>query len=515
MSLLKAGIEVSLMRQNRFVLLMMVFLVSSVLFVTVLPATAQAPEGPEEVEFQISSPLDPNLVYGVAAKQVLRSHDRGYSWELVSALPSAVTVLRPANHEQTLVYAGTESSGVFRSLDGGESWQAVNVGLGLLPGTLLEVTALELDPEDDGLLYAATGYWLGSTEMHFSPADVAISVDFGSTWLSLGQPPISGSPITALTPQLDQPLAVVATTTDGSSQPFAADAARLVDLLEGSEVQPAQRIAAAKALGRLGDASTIPALMAALESEDLRLAAQAAESLGALGAEEAVPALRALLLAENPTVPSAVAEALAAIATPEAMAALMDALGGETMASSRHAAMSSLEAMGSSAVASLLAAASSRDPGTQRDAVELLGWIGDPAAQGELLVALESEHEDVRAQAAWALGELGDPAAGQALAAAISRDPSSEVKLQAQHALARLGGPEAPLPMDAIQPSLPEPEPAVVSEPAGEGQRTNMPTWLDSLLPMLRWIVLAVALVLAVFLPWYQNNREERRHRHN
>jgi HEAT repeat protein len=503
------------MRQNRFTLLMMVLLVGSLLLTGALPAGAQAPAWPEEIEFRISSPLDPNLEFGVAAKQVLRSQDGGQTWELASALPSAVTVLRPANHEETLLYAGTESSGVFRSFDGGESWQAISMGLGLLPGTILEITALDLDPKDDGLLYAATGYWLGSTEMHFSPADVAVSMDFGSTWLSLGQPPISGSRVTALSPLSDQPLAVVATTVDGTDQPFSPDTTRLVSLLEDSEAAVAQQIAAAQALGRLGDPSATPALIAALQSSDLRLVAQAAKSLGTLQAAEAVPTLRALLMAEEPTVPSALAEALAAIATPEAMVALMDALGEEATASSRHAAMGSLEAMGSLAVPSLMAAASSRDPSTQRDAVELLGWIGDPAAQGRLLTALESEHEEVRAQAAWALGELGDPAASRALAAVVSEDPSSDVRLQAQHALAHLAGPEAPLTTDAIQPSLPEPEPAVVVEPVSEGQRTAMPTWLDSLLPMLRWIVLGIALILAAFLPWYQTTREERRHRHN
>jgi HEAT repeat protein len=500
------------MRQKRITLLI-ALLASLLLLAAALPAGAQEPAWSEAVDFQISSPLEPGLVYGVAAKQVLRSHDGGKSWEIASALPSAVTVLRPANHEQTLLYAGTESSGVFRSFDGGERWQAVNMGLGLLPGTILEISALNLDPEDDGLLYVATGYWLGSTQMHFSPADVAVSMDFGSTWLSLGQLPISGSRITALTPLLDQPLAVLATMADGTSQSFAADATHLVSLLEDSEVLLTQRIAAAQALGRLGDPLVTPVLVAALESGDLRLVAQAAQSLGALRAEEAVPTLRALLLAEEPTVPSAVAEALAAIGTPEAMAVLVHALGGETMASSRHAAMSSLEAMDSAAVPVLVAAARGRNPGIQRDAVELLGWIGDPAAQEELLAALQSEHADVRAQAAWALGELGDPAASQALAAIVSEDPSSEVKLQAQHALARLGGPEMPLTVD-VEPQLPQPELAVDLSPGSEGQGSNMPTRLDSLLPMLRWVLLAAALVLAAFLPWYQNNREERRQHH-
>lgn len=32
------------------------------------------------------------------------------------------------------------------------------------PGVILGVSALGLDPQDDSLLYAATGYWLGTSD---------------------------------------------------------------------------------------------------------------------------------------------------------------------------------------------------------------------------------------------------------------------------------------------------------------------------------------------------------------
>src|SRR5215510_4187617 len=49
------------------------------------------------------------------------------------------------------VYAASSTSGVFKSIDGGESWSAVNSGL-----TTLSVNSLAIDPQDSSTVYAAT-----------------------------------------------------------------------------------------------------------------------------------------------------------------------------------------------------------------------------------------------------------------------------------------------------------------------------------------------------------------------
>ena len=49
------------------------------------------------------------------------------------------------------LYAGTNGSGVFRTVDGGTSWEAVNVGL-----TSLRVFALAVDPARLTMLIAGT-----------------------------------------------------------------------------------------------------------------------------------------------------------------------------------------------------------------------------------------------------------------------------------------------------------------------------------------------------------------------
>jgi photosystem II stability/assembly factor-like uncharacterized protein len=60
----------------------------------------------------------------------------------------------PRNSE--VVYAGTDGSGVYRSADGGESWQVMSEGLGNLV-----VETLAIDSTLCPTLYAATkdGVW--------------------------------------------------------------------------------------------------------------------------------------------------------------------------------------------------------------------------------------------------------------------------------------------------------------------------------------------------------------------
>lgn len=51
----------------------------------------------------------------------------------------------------TTLYAGNVCSGVFKSLDGGDSWSAVNTGL-----TDTAVSALAINPATPAILYAGT-----------------------------------------------------------------------------------------------------------------------------------------------------------------------------------------------------------------------------------------------------------------------------------------------------------------------------------------------------------------------
>src|SRR2546430_5114528 len=69
----------------------------------------------------------------------------------------------------TSLYAGTTSAGVFKSIDGGTHWRAVNAGLGAT-----SVRALAIDPQTPTALYAA--FWGGG---------VFKSTDGGANWSNI------------------------------------------------------------------------------------------------------------------------------------------------------------------------------------------------------------------------------------------------------------------------------------------------------------------------------------------
>lgn len=471
---------------------------------------------PEGAQWVMASPVDPNLLFSAVDAVVYRSEDGGQTWAAGAVLPSRVTALVTGNHSRDLLYVGTESGGALRSFDLGQSWQPVNEGLGRLPGTVLGVSAMAVDPEQDSIVYAATGYWLGTSQVRFSPAAVVFSTDGGAHWLPLAQWPLTRPAVTALAAQPDT-LAVMATLADGSQSTYSADVAALVSLLGSEETPATRRAAAAHALGLLGDKAAAPALTAALQSGDAAIASRAAEALGALRAAEAVPMLAALLMDPQAVAPSAAADALATIGTPEAMQALLAALDNDELSPARYGAMAALERLGSAAVPGLLEVLAGGAPTVRGTAAELLGWIGDPAAVDDLVAALQNGSADVRSQAAWALGEIADPAAWHALASAAQNDASAAVRLYAAQALSRLPQPAAGAvaqPKAAEEPASAASSPAPAVSENGE-TATVRATGLSRWLPILRYAVLILVLALAAFLPWYQSMRENHRHRPN
>jgi hypothetical protein len=103
--------------------------------------------------------IDPNMpttVYATARTQgVFRSSDGGHSWQGINTGLTNLTMGRSApviidpTNPRTL-YVGSEGvGGVFKSLDGGDHWFAVNSGL-----DELSVSGLAMDPWNPAVLYA-------------------------------------------------------------------------------------------------------------------------------------------------------------------------------------------------------------------------------------------------------------------------------------------------------------------------------------------------------------------------
>lgn len=511
------------MRSMRFTVI--VGLMVALSLATTLGATAALGQGanpPAGAEIVAWSPATPAHGLAAAGATIYRTTDGGATWQEAGQLPNPVRSLTLTAGQDGIALAGAAASGIYRSFDDGASWQAVNDGVGLMPGVIVEVNALGADPQDPNIIYAATGYQLGSTTVRFTPTALLVSVDAGTTWLPLATLPLNSPRFVSLTTAPGQPLTVLATAADGAEAVYSADSAALTALLAAPEASAGQRVAAARALGLLGDVSAAPALMTALQSGDLALTNAAASSLGALRVEAAVPALTSLLAQPEHASTSVVADALAAIGTPDALAPLHQALESAEMTPTRHAAMAALERLGSAAVPGLLAMTTAENAVAQRNAVEMLGWIADPAAVDGLTAALHAANADVRSQAAWALGEtlagVAQPgetelAAQQALADAAFSDLSPDVRIHATQALGRL--PQLATAAAAASDGA-DTAPTTGYAPVSQRAGLRLPGWLTEAAPALGWLVLGLALAAIAVLPWYQNLRDHRKtRRHN
>jgi HEAT repeat protein len=453
--------------------------------------------------------VDLSLVGGhlfAATPTVLfHTEDRGATWTKTAPLPERVTAI-VAIDPQT-VYAGTATSGVYKSSDAGRTWQPAWEGLGLAAGQMVRVTALRADPSEPGLLYAAVDHVVGSTHVYTSAAGTFVTLDGGGSWQPLAGPTFpEAKQALGLVVVPGKPLYAQAVTA-GGLQAYAPDVMRILAALESDDPKarasaarqlglarpvgvwhellaalddpdPAVSLAAADALGRIDDPAPVPGLLLAIEhpSEPVRLGA--ARALGMMGVDAAVEPLRAMLLRGEGLEVSIAGEALGRIGGPAATDALLAALADPQPTGRWHAAMAALEGMGEPAVAPLVTMLNSQDAHARRNVVQALGWIGSTSATEALVHALKKDgDETVRGQAAWALGEIGDPAARRALERAQLRDPALEVQTAAEWALSRV---------------------PVQSEAASRWAARWAPT-LSRLQPV-RWLLLALSLAGATWL---------------
>jgi len=186
------------------------------------------------------------------------------------------------------------------------------------------------------------------------------------------------------------------------------DVPTLTRALTSGEKSP-ERIAAAKALGKLGDPRAVDPLGMALADESKGVHAAAANALAKIGGSRAIELLAAALRWEWNSDAPIDADALRKIGNPAVeslIAALDEGKGGRCCA--------------------------------RRPAAQALGWIGDPRAVESLVAALRDEDSFVRIAAAEALAAIGDPRAVEPLAAAL-KDKNSMVSQAVASALITVG----------------------------------------------------------------------------
>ena len=125
------------------------------------------------------SSSDPSVIFaGTSPSALFRSTDGGESWEqlpvdMAEECPNVrvprVTALEVDPANSNVVWAGVEVDGVRRSLDGGDSWTRINGGLN--------------DPDIHGMTVSVGG---STTVFTSTPGEVFASTDTGESWQGLG-----------------------------------------------------------------------------------------------------------------------------------------------------------------------------------------------------------------------------------------------------------------------------------------------------------------------------------------
>ncbi len=129
----------------------------------------------------VSDPTHPATLYAGTGLGVYRSDDAGTTWRAANAgLPAfrvqtiAIDPTSPSTlYAGTLTPDGVQSVGIFKSTDGGASWVDINVGLfdpltGIGP---LDVWSLAIDPRNPNTILAGSRF-----------SEIFKSVDGGQTW---------------------------------------------------------------------------------------------------------------------------------------------------------------------------------------------------------------------------------------------------------------------------------------------------------------------------------------------
>jgi photosystem II stability/assembly factor-like uncharacterized protein len=96
-------------------------------------------------------PAKPGVVFAGTTEGAYRSDDSGQQWKAIGreSLNATVTALAVEPTEPHALYAGTEHHGLFRSIDGGQTWQ---------PWGLEDASVYAILVEPDGVIWLATDH---------------------------------------------------------------------------------------------------------------------------------------------------------------------------------------------------------------------------------------------------------------------------------------------------------------------------------------------------------------------
>ncbi|WP_164701983.1 HEAT repeat domain-containing protein [Modestobacter sp. KNN46-3] len=230
----------------------------------------------------------------------------------------------------------------------------------------------------------------------------------------------------------------------GAVDPQLTSAPRLLDdlvldllpQLRGSDRRALQRVLAARGV--------VDRAVADLTARAAWRRGRAATLLGSAAATDHTPALAALLTDRSADVRSAAARALGKAGDPTSVTPLLAALTGARPLPLGVVGMALLD-LGTPVLPALRTALTDGSPAAQALAAEVLGVHGDPAATPGLLTLVHDRWQpaDVRRAAATALGRIGSPQATAELTQLLSTGPVPGLQRVAAEALGRIGDPAA------------------------------------------------------------------------
>lgn len=129
-------------------------------------------------------PKDSRTVFA-GGLRVWRTKDDGNKWLAVSPVldGSPISALEIAQADSNVVYVGTENGGIYRSLNGGNSWSG-DLASPVLPG--FTITRLLTSPTNAQIVYA--------TVANFNARHVFRSKDGGQTWMDIDRGQLPDAP---------------------------------------------------------------------------------------------------------------------------------------------------------------------------------------------------------------------------------------------------------------------------------------------------------------------------------
>jgi len=129
------------------------------------------------------APQTSAVIYAATGRNLIVTRDAGKTWNsLDNTLPGLTNSLLVSPTNPLTLYAGVDGMGMYKSVDGGREWTAINEGLNVPAGARYIVSAITIDPTEPQRVVISTGVMLGAGKVEFVPTQLMLSNDGGRTW---------------------------------------------------------------------------------------------------------------------------------------------------------------------------------------------------------------------------------------------------------------------------------------------------------------------------------------------